>query len=164
MPNNDDGLMDLLQTPKRPESGSADSDPDRRSSGKAFLIALVALFIPIGVLFVALKGHPGGIQIAAMVAYTLLIPYIASDRFLNLVPWGRLTRGKFLLVHCLVLAIVCGITTGALAAKPFLPPWFTAGGQKGSFFDWSLIGILLVLAFCECSWGPRHEGEETSEV
>jgi hypothetical protein len=166
MPNSDDGLTGLLQTPKSPESASAESDPDpdRRSSGKALLIALVALFIPIGILFVALKDRPGGIQIVAIVAYTLLIPYIASDRFLNLVPWDRLTCGKFLLVHFLTLAIVYGITTGALAAKPYLPPWFTTEGRKGSFFDLCLMGILLALALCECSWGSKHEGEETPEV
>lgn len=166
MRNNDDGLSGLLQTPKRPEPGSAESDPDpvRRSSGKAFLIALVALFIPIGILVIALRDWPGGIQIAAIVVYTLLIPYIASDRFLNRVPWDRLTRGRFLLVHCFALAIVYGITTGALAAKPYLPPWFTTEGRKGSFFDLCLIGVLLALAFCECFWGSRREGEEAREV
>jgi hypothetical protein len=162
MPNNDDRLMGPLQ-PKT-ESGSAQSDPDRRSSGKAFLIALVALIMPSGILFFALKDRPSGIQIVVIVAYTLLIPYIASDRFLNLVPWDWLTRGKFLVVHGLALAIVYGITTAALAAKPYLPPWFTTEGRKGSFFDWCLIGILLVLAFCEYSWGSTHEGEEASEV
>jgi hypothetical protein len=157
-------LIDPLQTPKRPESGSAESGPHRRSAGVAFLIALVALFIPSGILFAALTDRPGGFQIVTMVAYTLVIPYIASDRFLKLVPWDRLTRGKFLLEHCLALAIVYGITTGALAAKPYLPTWFTAVARKGSFFYWCLFGILFVLAFCEVAWGSMPEDEEAFEV
>jgi|SRR5215831_8875875 len=153
MPNNDDRCIDLVQMPKRPESGSAKPDPARRSGVVAFLIALVALITPGVILFTVLKDRPGGIQIVAMVEYTLLIPYLASDRFLIRVPWDRLTRGKFLLEHCLALAIVYGITTGALAAKPHLPTWFTAEGRKGSWFSLCLIGILVVLAFCEFAWG-----------
>jgi len=126
------------------------------------MIALVALAIPSGVLFVALKHRPGGIQIVAMVAYTLLIPYIVSDRFLNRVYWDRLTRGRFLVVHCFALAIVYAITTWALAAYPDLPTWFTAVpryGKKVSFLELCLIVIFFVLAVCEFSWGEEAQGK-----
>jgi len=92
-----------------------------------------------------------------MVAYTLLIPYMASDRVLKLVPWDRLTRGRFLLQHCLALAIVYLITTAALAAKPYLPALFTLESRGGSIFVLSLVGILYLLARLECSWGLRRE-------
>jgi hypothetical protein len=94
----DYGLIDLMQTPKSSESGSGESDPEpeRRGSFQAFLI-LVAFLIPIGILFFNLGGRPVGLQPCAMVAYTFAIPYIASDRFLNLVPWAILTCRKFLL-------------------------------------------------------------------
>jgi hypothetical protein len=102
MPNNDDGLID--PTPKRPESGSAESDPYA-----AFLFVFLALFIAVGVLFAAVRGHPVGTPILAMVGYTILVGLIA---FKFRVPWDRLTRGKFLLAHCLVLAIVYAIGPG----------------------------------------------------
>jgi hypothetical protein len=151
MPN-DDGLIDP-QTPKRPESGSAESRPIL-----AFLFALVAVSIALGFLVAAVRGRPVGIPIVAMVGYTFLIAFIAYRR----VAWDRLTRGKFLLGHCLALAMVYAITTGAIAAYPHLPTWFTAGtnSRGGSFFRLCLIVIFLVLAVCEYSWALRDEGEE----
>jgi hypothetical protein len=149
---------------KRPDSVSDKSDPAPvRSSIVAFLIAVDALLIPGGILFVALRHRPGGIQVFAMAVYTLAIPYVTSDRYLNRVPWDRLTRGKFLLGHCLALLIVYAITTVALAAYPHLPTWFTAVphyGKKVSLLELCLIVIFLVLAVCEYSWGSRDEGEE----
>src|SRR5215471_4888965 len=100
MSKNDQGLTGLLQTPKRPESGSAESEPapHRGSSGAGFLIALIAASVggllmfamASGIPLLGLMHRPGEIPVVAMVAYTLLIPYMASDRVLKLVPWDRL--------------------------------------------------------------------------
>jgi len=51
MSNDDHGLNDLVQTPKRPESGSPEigRDPHRKSSSAAFFIARLAL--AIGIIF-----------------------------------------------------------------------------------------------------------------
>jgi hypothetical protein len=84
---------------------------------------------------------------------------MASNRFLEFVPWNRLTRPKFLLVHLAVLAAVYGITTEAFAIRPQLPAWFVISGRKGSFFDLCLLGIFFVLAVCECSWASKHDEE-----
>jgi hypothetical protein len=156
MPNDDGDLIDPQQTPKRPESGSVQPDPIL-----AFLLALVAIFIAFFLLLAAARGRPVGIPMVVMVGYTFMIAFIAY-RFR--VP--RLARGKFLLGHCLALAIVYLITTKALGAYSHLPTWFTAGtGHRGgSFFTWCLAVIFLVLAVCEYSWGLRDEGEEAAEA
>jgi hypothetical protein len=84
---------------------------------------------------------------------------MASDRFLNLVPWDRLIRGKVLLGHCLALVIVYGITTEALAVRPRLPAWLITSGRRPSFFFVCLGGTLLALAFGEFYWAMSPEGE-----
>ena len=164
----DDDLIDLLKTPESTESdsGESDSEPDKRDSFSAFLIGVAACFVPIGVVFLTLKDRPGGMQIAAIVGYTLAIPYILSNRFLSTVPWDLLKRlrERFLLLHCLALAVVYGITTLAFAAKPRLPDWFVHSGRKGSFFDACLLFILLALAFWECSWISARKDEQASDV
>jgi hypothetical protein len=71
--------------------------------------------------------------------YNISIPFVASEFFVKHIPRKTLTRRKFLLRHCCALGIVYVITTGALAAKPHLPDWFTEEYRKGSFFDWFLI-------------------------
>jgi hypothetical protein len=98
--------------------------------------------------------------------YTLIVPYILSDRFLRYVPWDLLNRfrGKFLLVHCLALALVWGITTLAFAAKPILPQWFVTSGRRPAVFYYCLGGILLAFAFWESSWISGHKGEESSDT
>jgi hypothetical protein len=162
----DDDLIDLMQTPKSPESGSEESDPTpSQRNGLAFLI-LLAFFIPIGYFFWKLQDRPGGIQIAIMVAYTAAVPFFASDRFRKPVPWSFFNRfrERFLLGHCLALAIVYGITTGALAVKPRLPAWFTTEGRKGSFFDMCLVLIFIILVICEWSWMSRHERKQASDM
>jgi hypothetical protein len=95
-----------------------------------------------------------------MAAYTVAVPYVASNRFLNFVPWDRLIRGRVLLGHCLALLIVYVITTEALAIKPRLASWFIEEHRKGSFFDLCLVLILFVLAFYECQWAMRENGGE----
>jgi hypothetical protein len=53
------------------------------------VILTTIAFLVVGVvLTIALAGKPGGLQTLAMVAYTFLISYIASNRFVNLVPRG----------------------------------------------------------------------------
>jgi hypothetical protein len=172
----DDDLIDLMGTTKTrgsgsDEAGSEESDLDeseserlypeayKRDSLPAFAIA-IGLMLAIGTLYWNLKGRSGGMQIVAMVAYTFGIPYILSNRFLRYVPWGLLNRfrERFLLVHCVALAVVYGITTLALAVKPRLPDWFVASGRKGSLFELCLLGIFLALAFWECSWISGHRG------
>jgi hypothetical protein len=147
----DDEPLSLLQTSDSPESGSAEPDPKKRRYGMVVLITLGCLALG-GILLVSLVDRPGGIQIFAMVAYTFFIPYIASNRLLDLVPWDRLTRGKVLLGHCLALVIVYDITTEALAVKVRLPTWFVTSGRRPSLFLVCLGGILLALAFCEYFW------------
>lgn len=139
----------------QPESGSNPKDPEKRDYGLVVFITIAYLVVG-SVLAIALIDRPGGMQILAMVAYTFLIPYIASDRFLKLVPWDQLIRGKVLLGHCLALAIVYGITTEALAAMPHLPAWFITSGRRLSPFIVCLCGVLLALAFGEYYWaiGP----------
>jgi hypothetical protein len=164
----DDDLIDLLKTPRSTESDSGESAPapDQRDSFTAFFIGVAACFVPIGVVFVTLKDRPGGMQIAAVVAYTLLIPYILSNRFLSTVPWALLNRfrERFLLLHCIALAVIFGITTLAFAAKPRLPGWFVTSGRKPALFYYCLGGILLALAFWECSWISGHKDEQASGV
>jgi hypothetical protein len=142
----------------RPESGSSPADPNKRNYGMVILITFAFLIVGV-VLVIALADRPGGIQILAMVVYTFLIPYIASDRFLNLVPWDRLIRGKVLLGHCLALVIVYGVTTEALAVRPRLPTWFITSGRRPSLFIVCLGGILLALAFGEYYWAMSPEDE-----
>lgn len=161
----DDDFIDLIRAPENLESRSGESDEKtgRRSSFSAFVVLLV-FGIPLGYLFWTLQDRPGGIQIATMVAYTFAIPYILSDRFLNPVPWALLNlfRERFLLVHCLALAVLYGIVTGAYAIKPRLPAWFVISGRKGSFFDLCLLIAFLILSFCECSWISRHKSEQAA--
>jgi hypothetical protein len=166
MPEDNDSLPDLLQTPDNPESGygEAEQHPDKRSHNKAVLLFIVVLFIPLVVLCCFLQDRPGGVQIAILVVYTASIPFLASDRFENSVPWDRITRRKFLLRHCAALGVVYGITTGALAAKPYLPDWFTIPDRKGSCFYWSLGIIFLFLASFESSWEDGRENKDASAV
>ncbi|MFI5126510.1 MAG: hypothetical protein ACHQJX_06755 [Candidatus Acidiferrales bacterium] len=154
----DDEPLSLLQTSNSPESGSAEPDPNKRGYGGVVLITLGYLALG-SILLVNLVDRSGGIQVFAMAAYTFLIPYIASNRFLNLVPWDRLIRGKVLLGHCLALLIVYGITTEALAIKPRLPSWFITSGRRPSLFLVCLGGILLALAFCEYYWVMKSKDE-----
>ena len=123
------------------------------------ILITIASFGVGSVLAITLTDRPGGIQILAMVAYTFLIPYIASDRFLNLVPWDRLIRAKVVLGHCLALVIVYGITTEALAVRLRLPAWFITSGRRPSLFIVCLCGILLALALGEHYWAMRPEDE-----
>jgi hypothetical protein len=164
----DDDLIDLMKTPRSPDSDpdESDSEPDQRDGLSAFLIGVAACFVPIFVAFVTLKDLPGGMQIAAMLAYTLAIPYILSNRFLRYVPWDLLSRfrQRFLLLHCLALAVVFGITTLAFTAKPRLPDWFVTSGRKPALFYYCLGGILLALAFWECSWISGRKDEQASDV
>jgi len=154
----DDEPLSLLQTSNSPESGSAEPDPNKRGYGGVVLITLGYLALG-SILLVNLVDRSGGIQVFAMAAYTFLIPYIASNRFLNLVPWDRLIRGTVLLGHCLALLIVYGITTEALAIKPRLPSWFITSGRRPSLFLVCLGGILLALAFCEYYWVMKSKDE-----
>ena len=142
----------------RPESGSSSAAPHKRNYGMVILTTIASLIVGV-VLTIALADKPGGLQILAMVAYTFLIPYIASNRFLNLVPWNRLIRGKVLLGHCLALVIVYGTTTEALAIRPRLPAWLITSGRRPSLFTICLLGILLALAFGEFYWATSPEGE-----
>jgi hypothetical protein len=142
----------------RPESGSNPADPSKRNHGMVILITIAFLIVG-GVLATVFADKPGGLQIIAMVAYTFLVPYIASNRFLNLVPWDRLIRGKVLLGHCLALVIVYGITTEGLAIKPRLPAWLITSGRRPSLFNICLLGILLALAFGEFYWATSPDGE-----
>jgi hypothetical protein len=122
----DDEPLNLLQTSNRPESGSLEPDPSKRRGGMVVLITLCYLAVG-SILLVYLVDRPNGIQVFALMAYTFLIPYIASNRFLNFVPWDRLIRGKVLLGHCLALVIVYGVTSEALAVEARLPslvPYF----------------------------------------
>jgi hypothetical protein len=144
-------------TPKRPESGSAESD-----QYAAFLVAFVAVLIAVFFLLAAVRARgPVGTPIAAMSFYTLVIAWFA---YRLRVPWDRLIRGKFVLGHCLALAIVYLITTKALAAKPHLPAWFTHEYRRGSWLDLCLYFTFIAVAVCEYSWVLRDEGEEDSEV
>ena len=173
MSDDSNELIDLLQTPKSPDSGSGESDsgPDRDSDPRPerrdyidVLFITFGLLIAGGIFLASLIDRPGGIQIIGMVVYTVLIPYISSDRFLNYVPWERLTRRRSLLGHCLALGIVYGITTEAWASKPHLPDWFITSGRRPALFYYCLGGFLLALAFCECSWISKHEKEQDSGV
>jgi hypothetical protein len=182
----DDDLIDLMKTPKSPESsgrdedlidlmktskssesdsGESDSDSNQRDSFSAFIIGVGACFVPIGIAVFGLKDLPGGVQIASVVGYTLMIPYILSNRFLNYVPWSLLTRfrKKFLLVHCLALAAISSISTLAFAARPHLPDWFLTSGRRPALFYYCLGGILLALAFWESSWISGHKSERASD-
>jgi hypothetical protein len=142
----------------RSESGSSPADPNKRNYGMVILTTIASLIVGV-VLAIVLADKPGGLQIVAMVVYTFLIPYIASDRFLDLVPWDRLIRGKVLLGHCLALVIVYGITTEALAVRPRLPAWLITSGRRPSLFTICLGGILLAFAFGESYWAMSPEGE-----
>jgi|SRR5664279_818771 len=162
----DDELIDLLQKPKDPEPDFDEAEPTpAQRSGWAFVLTL-ACFIPIGILFNKLANRPYGIQIAILVTDTFLIFYIASNRFLNPVPWDLLSRcrRRFLLGHAVALAVVYCITTWALAVKPHLPTWFVVSGRKGSLFDLCLIVILILLGFYEYSWLSRQEKKQASRV
>jgi len=178
----DDDFIDLMKTPRSSESDSGESntEPDRSDAFDPELIASWnpsrrdypnVLFITfaglalICIVFVNLKDRPGGMQIAALVLYTLAIPYILSDRFLGFVPWALLNRfrKKFLLLHCLALAVVYGITTLTFAAKPRLPDWFITSGRKPALLYYCLGGILLALAFWECSWISGQKDEQASD-
>ena len=154
----DDEPLSLLQTSNSPESGSAEPDPNKRNGGMVVLITLCYVALG-GILLVNLVDRPNGIQIFTLVAYTFLVTYIASNRFLNLVPWDRLIRGKVLLGHCLALVIVYGITTEALAVKARLPVWFVTSGRRPSLFLLCLAGVLLALAFCEYHWVMKSKDE-----
>jgi hypothetical protein len=162
----DDDFIDLMKAPKGAESvsvesdsGEPDSEGDQRDSLSAFIVGVGACFAPIGVVVFTLKNLPGGIQIAAIVAYTLTIPYILSNRYLSYVPWDLLNRfrKKFLLAHCLAMAVICGITTLAFAARPSLPDWFITSGRRPALFYYCLGGVLLALALWESSWISKHK-------
>jgi len=178
-----DDLIDPLKPPKSAESDSGESNtqPDRSDAFDPELIAswnpsrrdypnvlfiTFAGFVLVCVVIVNLRHRPGGMQIVALVIYTLLIPYILSDRFLRFVPWSLLNRfrKKFLLVHCLALAVIYGMSTFAFSVKRSLPVWFITAGRKPSLFNYCLGGILLALAYCECSWISAHKGRDTSEA
>jgi hypothetical protein len=127
----------------------------------------MAVFITLGCItvfvfvFANLIDRSGGIQIIAATAYTFAIPWMTSDRFLNLVPWNRLIRGKVLLVHCLALLIVYSGVTAALALEPRLPGWFLLDHpRRGSYFSLCLFGVLLLLAYGESRWVMRPTGND----
>lgn len=164
MPKGDDIMTDLPQILKAPESGSAESEPHsyRRNGGMSLLLVIFVIVIPFVILFGELSDRPGGFQIAALVMYTISIPFVASEFFVQLIPWKALIRRKFLLRHCRALGIVYAVTTGALAAKPHLPDWFTGEYRKGSFFDWFLIWGFYLLACGECNWGEKLEDKDSS--
>jgi len=153
-----DEPLSVLQTSNAPESGSAGHNPNKRNGRTVVLITLGYLTLG-GILLVNLVDRPNGIQVLALVGYTFLIPYIASNRFLNFVPWDRLMRGKVLLGHCLALVIVYGITTEAFAVRARLPAWFITSGRRPSLFLFCLAGILLALAFSEYYWLMKSKDE-----
>jgi hypothetical protein len=162
-----DDLIDLL--PKEPQKDLGKPDPrydsieplslSPRDSGTAFFIDLAVCFIPIGIAIFTLRHRPGGWPITAAIGYTLIIPYILSNRYLGYVPWDILRRHwkKFLLVHCMILLPVCEITSIAFAAKSRLPEWFLTSGRYPAPFYYCLGGILLAMALWECSWITKHE-------
>jgi hypothetical protein len=84
------------------------------------------------------------------------------DRYLGLVPWALLNRfrERFLLLHCVALAVVYCITTLAFAAKPRLPDWFVTSGRRPALLYYCLGGALLALAFWECSWISGHKDKQ----
>jgi hypothetical protein len=177
----DDELIDLLKAPDNPKSDSGESslEPDRDAAFDPKLLAswnptrrdypnvLLITFAGLALILIVvgiLKDRPSGPQVAAMVLYTFAIPYILSDRFLRFVPWALLNRfrKKFLLMHCLALAVIYGITTFAFSVKSSLPDLFITSGRRPSLFYYCLGGILLALAFWECSWISKHKGRDTS--
>lgn len=149
----DPEFIDLMKAPESSDSNSPDPDvgAQRRNGIEAFLI-LVAFAIPFGLLGLALKGHRGGPEILAMAGYSIAITYIASDRYLNSVPWTLLTRQKFLLMHGVALGVVYAITAGAIAIRTQVPSWMLVSGRRGSFFDACYFLVLLVLALCQSFW------------
>ena len=159
----DDDFIDLLKTPSTPGSDSSESEPapEERDSLTAFLIGVAACFAPIALVFVYMKDRHGGMPIVAMLAYTAMVPYALSNRYLRPVPWALLNRfrERFVLLHFLALAVVYGITTFAFAVKPRLPVWFVTSGRKGSLFDFCLVGVFLGLALWESSWISAHKDE-----
>jgi hypothetical protein len=175
----DDDLIDLPKTPAESDSGKttqqqdrnaafdpkllASWNPTRRDYPNALLITLAGLALSFIIVW-TLKDRPGGPEVTAMVLYTLAIPYILSDRFLRFVPWELLNRfhKKFLLMHCLALAVTYGVTAFAFSARPSLPDWFITSGRRPSLFYYCLGGILLALAFWEGSWISKHKGRVTS--
>lgn len=132
----------------------------RKDNFKDFLIRVTGL-IAICILFAVLQNRPNGMQIFAMVAYTVAVMYIASNRLFNLVRFNRLSRARLLLLHCLALVIVYVITTEALAVKPRLPNWFVRRDWIVSLFDWCLMWIFLILAAGEYLWAMRPFAENT---
>jgi hypothetical protein len=95
-----------------------------------------------------------------MLAYTIAIPYILSNRFLRNVPWTRLNkhREKFLLAHGLALTIVYCVMGEAFAIKGRLPTRFVAKDHRGrSLFGYCVLGILLAMAMYECYWMSSQE-------
>ena len=159
----DNEFMDVSQKPDTSDVADDESSPSRntRSSPEALLV-LILVSIPLGILYYYIAKRPGGLQIFAMVAYSALIPYIASNCFLNEVPWRRLTRKRFLVAHCLYLALMYCIVTFAEAIKPNLPAWSIHEGRKGSLFQFILIVIFVIMACFELAWRKKHSDEDAS--
>ena len=168
----DDAPTDLLKTPEsqtsRNQTAAFDPDliaswnPGRREYPNVLIMTFAgfALFCAV---ILSLKNRPGGMPIAAMVIYTLLIPYILSNRLLSFVPWTLLKqfRQKFLLIHCLALAVIYGLTRLAVTIKPRFPDWFVTAGRRPSLFNFCLGGLILSLAFIECLWISQNKDRDT---
>lgn len=102
MADEDDDLIDLLKRPEKLQKRQSNTqmnqsdafdtgmiatwNPSRRDNPNVLLITFAG-FALICVVVFNLRSLPGGLPIAALVIYTLLIPYILSNRFLSFVPW-----------------------------------------------------------------------------
>jgi hypothetical protein len=181
----DNDLIDLLNSPEKDgadpgestthEDGNAAFDPALIASWHPgerdypnVLFITFAGFALICVVINVLRSRPGGMPLAATIVYTLLIPWILSDRFLRFVPWALLNRfrKKFLLMHCLALFVVYAITNLAFAARTSLPDWFVTSGKRPALFYYVLGGVVLGLAFWESSWISGHKvttGDEAEQ-
>lgn len=149
--SDDPNFIDLMKA-QQPSEPSDDVRTHQRNGLVAFFI-LIAIVIPSGLFALAIKERPGGLEIAAIIGYTIAIIYISSNRFLEPVPWNLLTARKFLLMHALALVLVVVITAGALAIEPQLPAWMLVSGRRGSFFGICYFLILAAMAFYECFLG-----------
>ena len=145
---------DLGEPDPKYSSIKALSLPSTRDIGTAFFMALGICIIPMCIVIDTLGNRPA---VVAAIAYTLSIFYILSDRFLKHVPWDLLNKHwkKFLSLHCVALIVAGSISSWAFAVKPQLPDWFTTGRKP--LFLYCLGGVLLAMAFWECSYISKHK-------
>lgn len=161
-----DGLIGLFPKEAPKDLGEPDpkyasikawSLPSTRDIGTAFFMAMGIFCIPMCIAVETLGSRPGGPAVVAAIGYTLSIFYILSDRFLKRMPWDLLSKNwkKFLSLHCVALIVAGAVSSWAFSIKPKLPDWFTTGRKP--LFLYCLGGVLLALAFWECSWISKHE-------